>query len=64
MFLNILESCDQNKNKGKVVYRRAQMNAIALQKLTLDWANLKIWTNLNFAMLAIVLKSVVTVRRN
>ena len=40
------------------------MNAIALQKLTLDWANRENWTNLNFAILAIVLKSVVTVRRN
>ena len=39
------------------------MNAIALQKLTLDWANRENWTNLNFAILAIVLKSVVTVRR-
>ena len=38
------------------------MNAIALQKLTFDWANMKIWANLNFAMLTIVLKSVVTVR--
>ena len=38
------------------------MNAIALQKLTMDWANMKKWTNLNFAMLAIVLKSVVTVQ--
>ena len=36
------------------------MNAIALH--TLNWANMKNWTNLNFAMLAIVLKSVVTVR--
>ena len=47
---------------GKIVYRQTQMNAIALQKLTLDLA--KNWMNLNFAMLAIVLKSVVTVRRN
>ena len=49
---------------GKIVYRRTQMNAIALQKVTLNWANMKNWTNLNFAMLATVLKSVVTVRRN
>ena len=32
------------------------MNTIALQKLTLDWPNLKKFTNLNFAMLAIILK--------
>ena len=47
---------------GKIVYRGTQINAIALQKVTLNWANMKNWTNLNFAMLAIVLKSVVTVR--
>ena len=40
------------------------MNAIALQKLTLDWANWENWANLNFAILAVVLKSVVTVQRN
>ena len=51
-------------DEGKIVYRRTQMNAIALQKLTLDWANMKNWTNLSFAMLVIILKSVVTVRRN
>ena len=39
------------------------MNAIALQKLTLDWANRENWANLNFDILAIVLKSFVTVRR-
>ena len=49
---------------GKIVYWRTQMNAIALQKVTLNWANMKNWINLNFAMLAIVLKSVVTVRQN
>ena len=32
--------------------------------MTLDWANMKNWTNLNFATLAIVLKSVVTGWRN
>ena len=40
------------------------MNTIALQKLTLDLANRGNWNNLNFAILAIVLKSFVTVRQN
>ena len=51
-------------SSGKIVYRRTQMNAIAQKKLTLDWANLKKLTNLNSAMLVIVLKSVVTERQN
>ena len=50
--------------QGKIVYKQTQINAIALQKLTSDLVNMKKWTNLNFAMLAIVLKSVVRVQRD
>ena len=49
---------------GEIVYRRTQMNAIALQKLTLCWANREKLINLTFAILVIVLKMVVIVGKN